>query len=117
MTNKAKPDAEFLTRERCYITELVNTDTQAEVSIARARVQAGVTTELHSLSVHEWYVVESGEGLMTVENAAEVHVRPGDVVAIPKNCFQKISNTGKTDLIFLCICVPRFVPDNYTPLE
>jgi len=117
MVNKAKPGGEFLTRERCYITELINEPRQSEVSIARARVKAGVTTELHSVSVHEWYVIESGEGQMTVENEPERRVRPGDVVAISKNRSQRIYNTGKADLVFLCICVPRFSPDKYTTLE
>jgi mannose-6-phosphate isomerase-like protein (cupin superfamily) len=117
MTSKAKPGKEFWTRERCYITELLNSPDQAEVSIARARVASGVTTELHSLSVREWYVIESGEGEVSVENESDRRVQYGDVVTISKHHSQKIRNSGATDLIFLCVCVPRFSPDDYTPLE
>ena len=54
------------TVERCYITELLNSTNQPEVSLARTRVEPGVTTQLHQLSVSEWYVIESGHGLMRV---------------------------------------------------
>lgn len=39
------PDAEFYTPELCYINELSNRSDDPEVSIARARVQAGVTPD------------------------------------------------------------------------
>jgi mannose-6-phosphate isomerase-like protein (cupin superfamily) len=111
-----KPE-EVWTRERCFITELINSAETPEVSVARARVEAGVTTELHSLSVHEWYVIETGQGLMTVGNSAAFHVTAGDVVAIPKDIAQKIVNDGDEDLVFLCVCAPRFSQECYTSLE
>ena len=116
MSNKEKPQ-EFWTSERCFVTELLNTDDSAEVSIARIRVEPGVTTELHSLSVAEWYVVESGHGMMTVGDAAPVAVSRGDVVTIPAGASQQIENTTDEDLVFLCVCAPRFTPDSYTSLE
>jgi mannose-6-phosphate isomerase-like protein (cupin superfamily) len=64
MANKSKP--EVWTAERCYITELFNDDAWPEFSLARCRVEPGVTTQLHALSVHEVYVIEQGQGLMRV---------------------------------------------------
>lgn len=117
MSNKAKPGEELWTVERCFITELLNNDEQPEVSIARTRVEPGVTTQLHALAVDEWYVIESGVGLMTVADGAAFIVEAEDVVAIPKHKSQKIENTGNEDLIFLCVCTPRFLQDCYTSLE
>lgn len=117
MTDKARPKMEVWTVERCYITELINTTSQPEVSLARTRVEPEVTTQLHQLSVHEWYVIESGHGLMRVGDEAPCPVGPGDTVTIPKHAAQQITNTGQEDLIFLCICTPKFSQECYTSLE
>lgn len=95
----------------------MNSVEQPEVSLARARVEPGVTTELHSLSVAEWYILEAGEGLMRVADRGPFMVRPGDAVCVEKNAAQQITNNGKSDLVFLCVCVPRFSPECYTSLE
>ncbi len=117
MGNKAKPLKEMWTAERCFITEFLNSDDQPEVSIARTRVEPGITTQLHTLSVAEWYVLESGQGLMSVGEAPAFAVGPGDTVTIPKNASQQITNTGQDDLFFLCVCAPRFSQECYTSLE
>ena len=113
----ANPPSEFWTDERCFITELLNDDAYPEVSIARTRVEPGVTTQLHSLSVTEFYLIESGSGVMQVGSAAPRKVRSGDVVSIARQESQKIENTGDVDLVFLCVCAPRFEPGCYTSLE
>jgi mannose-6-phosphate isomerase-like protein (cupin superfamily) len=117
MGNKAKPQEERWTAERCYIKELLNSDSQPEVSLARVRVEPGVTTQLHRLSVFEWYVIEAGHGLMHVGDEAPFPVGAGDTVAIAKNIAQRISNTGGKDLRFLCVCTPKFSQKCYTSLE
>mgnify|MGYP001818382369 FL=1 len=117
MTREAKPTAEIWTIERCYITELLNAENQPEVSLARARVEPGITTQLHQLSVHEWYVIESGQGLMRVGDEAPYPVGPGDTVTVPKHAAQQITNSGPDDLSFLCICAPKFSQECYTSLE
>ncbi len=117
MGEKAKPPAETWTRERCFITELVNDEEQNEVSITRARVEAGVTTELHALSVTEWYVIESGRGRMRVGDDEAFDVGPGDTVMVPKRTAQQVSNAGSEDLVFLCVCAPRYSQECYTSLE
>ena len=114
---KDKTAPEIWTSERCFITELLNTPDQPDVSLARTRVEPGVTTQLHSLSVSEWYVIEAGQGRMRVADDEPFDVGPGDTVTIPKHAPQQITNTGKSDLIFLCICAPRFLQECYTPLE
>jgi len=108
---------EFLTRERCFITERVNDPRVPDVSLARCRVAPGVVTELHSLSVREYYVISSGHGLMELDRGEPFAVGPGDTVEIPAGTAQRIHNRGETDLVFQCICLPRFTPDCYQPLE
>lgn len=115
VTDKAKP--ERWTSERCWISELVNDAAWPEFSIARCRVEPGETTELHALSVHEVYVLEQGQGLMRIDDAPPFPVGPGDAVTIPQHAAQCIRNTGDEDLVFLCICTPRFSQECYTPLE
>lgn len=112
-----KPKPEVYTVERCYITELLNEQAWPEVSLARARVRPGITTQRHALSVAEWYVIESGSGLVSVGEAEPWEVAAGSVVTIPLGVAQRIENTGPDDLIFLCLCAPRFLQDCYTPLE
>ena len=117
MSSKRKPPPEFWTSERCYITELLNDVEQPEVSIARARVEPGVTTELHTLSVAEWYVLEQGQGLLQVGDGEPFAVRSGDTITVPKGVAQRVTNTGRDDLVFLCVCVPKFSQECYTSLE
>ncbi|HEV8695457.1 MAG TPA: cupin domain-containing protein, partial [Lysobacter sp.] len=103
--------AEYDTQERCYINELSNTAADPEVSIARARVAAGVTTRWHRLrGTAERYVITEGRGLVEVGGLPATDVGVGDVVLIPPECPQRITNTGSTDLVFLAICTPRFLP-------
>jgi len=111
----------FYTEERCHIVEYMNTPQCEEVSLAQCRVAPGVTTQLHSLAVAERYVVQQGEGRMELAGdgaqAQVFAVRAGDCVLIPAGCAQRIKNTGDDELVFLCICTPRFQPSHYLVLE
>jgi len=107
---------ELPTRERLQIRERVNDPAVPEFSLADARVEPGVTTELHALDVDEYYCLQEGSGRMEVDGKAFA-VSAGDVVAIPAGSAQRITNTGTSDLRFQCICLPRFVPAAYRPLE
>ena len=105
---------EFYISERCHITEIVNSSDDPSVSIARARVEPGVTTRWHKLTrITERYYILSGEGTVEVGELKPEVVKSGDVVLIPPMCRQRISNTGTEDLIFLAICSPRFTDDCY----
>jgi mannose-6-phosphate isomerase-like protein (cupin superfamily) len=109
---------EFYTPERCYIIELSNTPEDPDVSIARARVEPGVTTQWHRvIGTTERYVILEGKGCVEVETLPPQDVGPGDVVVIPPSSRQRISNTGGEDLIFLAICSPRFRAEAYESLD
>ena len=111
---RAAEQAEHLIPEGCYILELSNTADDAQVSIARARVPAGVTTRWHRLrSTSERYVILAGKGRVELGELAPRQVQPGDVVLIPPMCRQRIANVGDGDLVFLAICSPRFRHEDY----
>ena len=107
----------FYTQERCEISERMNTPLCADVSLAECRVARGETTQLHQLSVAERYLVQQGKGLMELNGGVPFIVEPGDCVLIPAYCPQRIKNIGKGDLLFLCVCTPRFLPEHYVSLE
>lgn len=108
---------EFWTGERCFITELHNSDASPETSLAVARVEPGVTTQLHALDgVTERYIVRKGEGLLEVDGATQP-MKAGDQFVIPTGAAQRIANTGIGDLEFYCLCTPRFRPESYRNLE
>jgi len=114
---KAGSNEEFWTGERCFFRERINSEAIPEFSLADSRVEPGVVTELHSLSVSEWYYIVQGSGQMEVGGGPQIEVGPGDTVEIPVGVSQRITNTGEGDLLFQCVCVPRFTPDCYRSLE
>jgi len=116
-TFRAPHSDEIYTRERCFITELMNHPSAPDASLALCRVEPGVTTELHRLSVREWYIVRTGAGMMELGGGAPFDIGPGDCVAIAAGQAQRVTNTGDSDLIFECLCLPRFTPACYEPLE
>jgi mannose-6-phosphate isomerase-like protein (cupin superfamily) len=60
---KASVKEEFMTVERCNITEVANDDDDIELSVAIARVEPGITTAWHKLDdINERYLLISGEG-------------------------------------------------------
>ena len=109
---------EYETDERCHIIEVANDAGDEQVSIARARVDAGVTTAWHRLNdVSERYIILSGRGLVEVEGMDATAVGPGDVVRIPPGHAQRIANTGNEQLIFYAVCAPPFTEQAYINLE
>lgn len=113
----AKTQGEFWTEERCFITELLNDAASPETSLAVARVEPGVRTQLHRLDgICERYIVRQGLGLLEVNGEAR-ELRVGDSAIIPAGAAQRITNTGEGDLEFYCLCTPRFWPEAYVNLE
>lgn len=113
-----RPEAEVLIKEGCHIVELHNSDADVDCSIARARLGPGKATRLHCLDATiERYVILEGSGEVQIDRTTPQPVNVLDVVNIPANVPQSITNTGQQDLIFLCICTPRFVAENYRDLE
>jgi mannose-6-phosphate isomerase-like protein (cupin superfamily) len=111
---RADPSTESLTQENCFILELANDSGDPDVSIAQARVLPGVTTEWHRVKdIDERYVIVRGKGKVEVGDLPPALVSEGDVVRIPANMPQRITNVGDVDLFFFAICTPRFVQSAY----
>jgi len=108
---KANSLNEFLTPERCFIAENYSSN---GISVAHARVKPAVTTVLHHLTgIDEIYIILSGRGKVTVGTLEPTEVGAGDVIAIPAGTPQRITNIGKNDLVFYCICTPKFTAGCY----
>ena len=112
------PKSEFYTAERCHILEMSNSAADDALSIARARVEPGITTTFHRVKdTVERFVVLDGQGTVEIANNPPQSVRAGDVVVIPAGANQRVTNTGDGDLVFLALCTPRFRPENYEDTE
>jgi mannose-6-phosphate isomerase-like protein (cupin superfamily) len=108
---------EIWTAERCFIRELLNDPETPEASLAVARVPSGEITVLHCLvGVTERYLIQSGIGRVEVDGV-KTEVGPGDVVLVPAGASQRIANLGRRDVVFFCLCTPRFRPECYRVLE
>ena len=108
---------EFHTPERCFIFESLNASNDC-LSVARARVEAGITTRWHCVEgTVERYIIAEGDARVQVGDLEPQNVGPGDVVLIPAGVRQRITNVGLADLIFYCVCTPPFEQRNYRDLE
>ena len=84
--------------------------------IAEARLKKGKTSLWHRLKSTELFFVLEGTGLMQID-AEKARVKAGQGVFIPANAKQRIKNTGKKDLVFLCIVDPFWKKEDEEVLE
>jgi mannose-6-phosphate isomerase-like protein (cupin superfamily) len=109
---------EYHTPEDCYIIELMNTPYHTDTSIARARVLPGVKTMPHYLiDTREYYYILAGCGRMYLGDSEPYEMGVGDTIFIEASQCQSIENNGDEDLIFLCVCSPRFEVHNYIAVK
>ena len=114
---KAADKKEFYIEENCFITELINASDTPKCSVSKARVEVGAATQPHALrDTDELYYILAGRGEMEIDGFITGTAEQGDLVFIPQNARQCIRNTGNEDLVFLCICTPRFEMGNYQAL-
>jgi len=101
---------EFLAGDNCTLREILHpdkADLNLRYSLAHAVVKPGDTTWQHRLRTSEVYYILAGEGMMHIDNE-DAPVRPGSTVYIPPMARQSITNSGTTDLIFICIVDPAW---------
>ena len=109
-TDEAK---EFYIDEGCHIIEILNQADHPDISISRARVEPHQSTEIHYLDkTVEIYYILSGEGIAVIGNES-IKIKPGDLIHIPADVDQHVINQSGEDLLFLCICSPRWTPAIY----
>lgn len=80
-------------------------------SLAEARVEPGRETLAHRLKSSEVYYLIEGEGEMRIDGERRA-VSQGQVVYIPPGSVQAIRNTGRRELVFLCLVDPAWKAEN-----
>ena len=119
LIRQLKDCPEFIAGDACHLRELLNAKTDKRAyrySFAHAVVKPGVKTKSHSLKTSEVYYILEGKGRMFVGEEMR-EVVPGDCIDIPQRAIQCIENTGKTDLVFLCIVDPAWCAEDEVILK
>lgn len=101
---------EFVAGDGAILREHYNPNTMnidLNHSLAYAKVLPNRKTKPHSLKTTEIYVIQSGKGIMHIdENAFDVQT--SDAVVIPPNAVQYIENNSEQELTFFCIVEPAW---------
>ncbi len=101
---------EFTAGDNCLLREILHpdkADLALRYSLAHAVVKPGQTTWKHRLRTSEVYYIIEGKGVMHIDRE-DAEVRPGSTVYIPPQATQCITNSGKKDLVFICIVDPAW---------
>ncbi|MFA4957245.1 MAG: cupin domain-containing protein [Candidatus Methanoperedens sp.] len=101
---------EFTAGDNSILRELLHpdkADLDIRYSLAHAILKPGQTSRPHKLKTSEVYYLLEGEGLMHIDDEIE-RVHAGHTIYIPPNSTQFFQNTGKKDLIFICIVDPAW---------
>jgi|SRR5581483_12159123 len=100
----------FTTKDTSTIREILAPRNSGVVrqSLAEATLPPGAATQAHlHPQTEELYYILQGEAQMAVEGERRA-VGPGDAIAILPGQRHQIRNTGASDLVFLCCCVPAY---------
>jgi mannose-6-phosphate isomerase-like protein (cupin superfamily) len=110
LIRKLKDCKRFAAGDGSLLRELLHpdkADIKLRYSLAHAVVKPGKATKPHALKTSEVYCILEGRGEMHV-GAERKKVGPGCAVYIPPRTVQFIRNTGKSNLVFLCIVDPAW---------
>jgi len=102
---------EIVALDNCRLRELLNPRRKSRLkirfSLAEARVRPGHETLSHKLKSSEVYYILEGRGEMRID-AERRRVGPGQAILIPPRSIQSIRNTGRRELVFLCLVDPAW---------
>jgi len=110
---------EFTAGDHTLLRELFNPlkeEMKLNYSLAYARVLVGKTTTKHKLKSSEVYYLLQGKGIMFIDEEQQ-EVEKDDVIYIPPNSIQWISNTGNEEIIILCMVEPAWKPEDEEVLK
>ena len=83
--------------------ELTDNSHLNNLVLSKTRLRANQSTNGHRHSgQEEVYYFIAGEGKMELDYK-EINVKPGDIVLIEDNVFNKVHNTGDYYLDFICV--------------
>src|SRR3989338_1414629 len=104
----------FIAGDKTVLRELLHPDkmgVKCRYSLAHATVIPKESSTPHALKTTEVYYILEGEGVMhTGDESAKVC--SGDMVYIPPDARQFITNSSHSDLKFLCIVDPAWRPED-----
>ena len=101
---------EFIAGDSTRLREILHPDKlgiDIHYSLAHATLPPHCTSHPHYLYSSEVYYILAGRGIMHINEQVE-EVREGSTVFIPPRSIQFIENSGKGDLVFLCIVDPAW---------
>lgn len=109
------PSSEFYSdNERCHITELYNLHKDENLSIAKARVEKGVSTAFHSLKdVDEKYVILLGQGIVEVGELPPTEVLHLEMLYVSLPEQNKELQTLAIQILFFSVSAPQGLKRSY----
>jgi len=116
---KLKECSEFTAGDHSILRELFNPlkdKLELNYSLAYARVPTGKTCTKHRLKSSEVYYILQGKGIMFIDDKQK-KIEKNDAIYSPPNAVQRISNTGKKELIILCMVEPAWKPEDEEVFE
>ena len=103
----------FRSQDRSIINEL---EKNKEFSIAYGELKVGEKTKRHVMEMTEMYYILEGEGTLAI-NKDSYDIVQEMYIKVPPDSIQQLTNTGKTNLRFLCIVTPPYDPENEIILD
>lgn len=106
--------AEFIAGDNTRLRELFNPlkdPLELRYSLAHARLAQGLESTPHRLKTSEVYYILEGTGEMRIDGEVR-EVGPGQAIYIPPHAVQSIKNTGKGELVFICMVDPAWRPED-----
>ncbi len=97
-------------------TLIAEIEINKDYSLAYGEIKGKESNKQHTMIMKELYYIIEGKGIITV-NSFEHEIAKGDVIVIPENAVQKITNTGRRKLKFLMIVNPPYDSKKEVMLE
>lgn len=104
----------LITPQGEIIAEMIGTAAgdNANHSLARIIIPPGKSSSSHYHKIsQETYFILKGEGSMTINNQ-DFTLLPGQACWIEAGEVHQIKNNGETELVFIAICAPAWVPED-----
>jgi mannose-6-phosphate isomerase-like protein (cupin superfamily) len=110
LTKPLSACSEILAGDRTVLRELLHPSRDPAAigySLAHAKLARGAASLPHRLKTSEVYYFISGRGLMHVDGD-QATVGPETALYVPPGATQHLENTGRDELVFLCIVDPAW---------
>jgi len=93
-----------------------NTLNGIRYSVSHSELNPGKKAKLHKMKTSEVYYILQGEGVLQIDDDT-FKISKDQAIYIPPHSKQRIENTGKDELKFLCIVDPAWKHEDEVILE